>query len=78
MKVGDLVRRVPMGTDSLEISDCTELGVGVVVEIEDRNSHDFIDVNFVVMWPKHGIGWEMPDILAVSYTHLTLPTKRIV
>jgi len=63
VKVGDLVKRVGVTPD--EIADYAELGVGVVVEIEDRNSHDFIDVNFVVMWPKHGIGWEMPDILEV-------------
>ena len=65
MKVGDLVKRVPMGTDPLEISDYADLGVGVVVEIEKKNRHDFIDINFVVMWPNHGVSWEMSDMIDV-------------
>jgi hypothetical protein len=64
MKVGDLVRRVSTGYEPA-IFDYDELGVGVVVEIEDRDANNFIDFDFVVMWPKHGIGWEMSDMLEV-------------
>ena len=27
---------------------------------------------------EHGLYWENDPVVAVSYTHLTLPTKRIV
>jgi hypothetical protein len=63
MKVGDLVKRVGVTPD--EIADYAELGVGVVVEIEDKNCDAWLDINFVVMWPKHGFGWEWADMLEV-------------
>ena len=65
MKVVDLVRRVPQGTDPQEIADYAELGVGVIVGTENRDYHNATSMDFIVMWPKHGIGWEFPDRLEV-------------
>ncbi len=66
MRIGDLVRRV--GNTPEEMSDYAELGVGIIIDIEDRPlimSAPDDDVDFIVMWPKHGIGWEYPGILEV-------------
>jgi hypothetical protein len=65
MKVGDLVRRVPMGTDPQEAADYAELGIGVVVGIDNRDYHNVTNVDYIVMWPHLGIGWEFPDSLEV-------------
>ena len=35
-------------------------------------------VGCILGFSKYGTGWQMGDSIAVSYTHLTLPTKRIV
>ena len=32
----------------------------------------------LVFTPSPALGNRLPDVAAVSYTHLTLPTKRIV
>ena len=70
MKVGDLVRRVPQGTDPLEAADYAELGVGVIVGTEDRIAlvtypSTQWDMDYIVMWPGHGVGWEFPSRLEV-------------
>ena len=74
MKLGDLVRRVPMGTDPQEAADYAELGVGVLVGFEDApaplspvlNLEALVfSADVIVMWPKHGIGWEFPERLEV-------------
>ena len=63
MKIGDLVKRVGITPD--EIADYAELGVGVVVGLEDRDYHNTMNMDLIVMWPEHGIGWEYPDRLEV-------------
>ena len=71
MKVGDLVRRV--GDTPEEMVDYAELGVGIIIDTEGRPliaTHRGVrqwgdDVDFIVMWPKHGLGWEYPDMLEV-------------
>jgi hypothetical protein len=70
VKIGDMVRRVPQGTDPQETSDYAELGVGVIVGTEDRISARLgtstqWDMDYIVMWPEHGIGWEFPSRLEV-------------
>ena len=71
MKIGDLVRRV--GATSEEMLDYFELGVGIIIDTEDRQLIGTPrgvrrwgdDVDFIVMWPKHGIGWEHQGMLEV-------------
>ncbi len=67
MKIGDLVKRVGITPD--EIVDYAELGVGVVVGFENLgvvpNYHNTMNMDLIVMWPEHGIGWEYPDRLEV-------------
>jgi hypothetical protein len=70
MKIGDLVRRVPKGTDPQESADYAELGVGIIVGTEDRISlvtypSTQWDMDYIVMWPGHGVGWEFPARLEV-------------
>jgi hypothetical protein len=71
VRIGDLVRRV--GNTPEEMSDYAELGVGIIIGTEGRpliGTQRGVrrwgdDVDFIVMWPKHGIGWEYPDMLEV-------------
>ena len=52
------------------------------------NCNNIIDWNKIIaglenqtpayVGPRHDVGQEVPGVEAVSYTHLTLPTKRIV
>jgi hypothetical protein len=63
VKVGDLVKRV--GITPGEIADYVRLGVGVVVGFENRDYHNVTNMDLIVMWPEHGIGWEYPDRLEV-------------
>jgi len=59
MKIGDLVRRVPQGTGPLEVSDCAELGAGVVIGIEDDHFYrGRRPRQLFVMWPQRGLSWE--------------------
>jgi len=61
MKIGDLVKRTGSG-DQQEIADNNALGIGIIVGLEPRarvNLHKSTDLDFIVMWPKHGVGWEM-------------------
>jgi hypothetical protein len=63
MKVGDLVKRTFAA--SSPIADDEELGVGVVIDIESRDYYNVTNIDFVVMWPKHGVSWEWADALEV-------------
>jgi hypothetical protein len=67
MKPGDLVRRVPMGTDPQEAADYAELGVGMIIGFEKALTVDDVATaaDIIVMWPKHGVGWEFPERLEV-------------
>ena len=61
MKVGDLVKRVGSG-GAQEMADNEALGIGILIDLEPRakaNLHKSTDLDFVVMWPKYGVGWEM-------------------
>ena len=69
MKVGDLVKRVSSG-DPQEIWDDRELGVGVIVGIDHLVVANSIppsplDLKYIVIWGKYGVGWEMPLRLEV-------------
>ena len=65
MKVGDLVKRASAG-DPQEIADDRELGVGVIVGIDSTRHYTSgalsspLDLKYIVMWGKYGVGWEMP------------------
>ena len=61
MKIGDLVKRVG-SADPQEIADNNELGIGLLVDIERRVKvypNSLTDPDYIVMWPKYGMGWEM-------------------
>ena len=64
MKVGDLVKRAGSG-DPQEIEDDRELGVGVIVGIDSTRHYTSgtlsspLDLKYIVMWGKYGVGWEM-------------------
>jgi len=63
VKVGDLVKRASSG-DPQEIADDKELGVGVIVGIDstvaaNSNPPSPLDLKYIVMWGKYGVGWEM-------------------
>ena len=69
MKVGDLVKRAGSG-DPQEIADDRELGVGVIVGIGSTRHYTGtlsspLDLKYIVMWGKYGVGWEMPLRLEV-------------
>jgi len=63
VKVGDLVKRVGITPD--ELADYAGLGIGVVVGFENRDYHNAMNMDLIVMWPEHGIGWEYPDRLEI-------------
>jgi hypothetical protein len=68
MKLGDLVRRFPMGTDPQEAADYAELGVGIVIGFENALTFDDVatSADIIVMWSGHpGIVWEFPERLEV-------------
>ena len=69
MKVGDLVKRIG-SADPQEIADNRELGIGMIVDIDpivvaNSNPPSLMDLKYIVMWGKYGIGWEMPLTLEV-------------
>ena len=66
MKLGDMVRRVPMGIDPQEAADYAELGVGIVTGFEVAGvCLEGLENDVIVMWPRHGLGWEFPERLEV-------------
>jgi hypothetical protein len=69
VKVGDLVKKVSSG-DRQEIADNNELGIGMIVDIDltvvaNSNPPSPLDLKYIVMWGKYGVGWEMPLMLEV-------------
>ena len=69
MKVGDLVKMVSSG-DRQEIADNNELGIGMIVGLDhdviaNSNPPSPMDLKYIVMWGKYGVGWEMPLMLEV-------------
>tara|TARA_Y100000310_G_scaffold162991_1_gene162926 strand:- start:1000 stop:1236 length:237 start_codon:yes stop_codon:yes gene_type:complete len=69
VKVGDLVKRAASG-DPQEIADDKELGIGMIVGLDhiviaNSNPPSPLDLKYIVMWGKYGIGWEMPLRLEV-------------
>lgn len=67
MKPGDMVRRVPMGTDPQEGADYAELGVGIVIGFENALTFDDLafDSDIIVMWSRYGVSREFPERLEV-------------
>lgn len=65
MKLGDMVRRVPMGTDPQEAADYAALGVGIVTGFEAADDLEGLENDVIVMWSRHGLGWEFPERLEV-------------
>jgi hypothetical protein len=59
-----MVRRVPMGIDPQEAADYAELGIGIVTGFEAADPRGHVG-DVIVMWPRHGLGWEFPERLEV-------------
>ena len=65
MKPGDMVRRVPLGTDPQEAADYAELGVGIVIGFENALTFDDGFSDIIVMWSGYGVSREFPERLEV-------------